>query len=397
MTLSTLFNALFSLLVWMLLSTNNDLLFTCAQELQQLSQDQCSFCADGSIPASGNMSTSPFHISSDASLTCQDLPTNAITLLNFGLTNSDFQCEVSQLWAYEYCGCPTPPDVRPCWICRDGDENYDKYRWVPGSADSGSGVEGSCGFQAYFSGLRYDHFGRASDSIELKCPHMTWGMDAWCGCPAESATLPECTLCGNGKISPEPCRRNPLAAKMHASTGQPVGPSFGTCQYYDWIVERLQGPQCGIFEGDPSIQFDDLDVRSFCCDDNEPDASGVKLCGTSDLTLTDDTKAQSVIPPLGDTCFEVAQAARWLQTDTILTEPWSGVAGTISLRDFCCNSDTEWDSTTSSSSSESKTNLLCQAIPRAQYERSGATGLTPVSIDGLVSALVRTVMAWCWV
>jgi len=343
-----------------------------SQEIQQLPIDECSFCADGSMPDTTNISsTYSFAISSTASLTCQDLPTSAVTLLDFGLTNTDFQCETSQLWAYEYCGCPTPPDIRPCWICYDGDENYDHDRWVPGSAGSGSSAEGTCRFQAYFSGLRYDHFGRASDSIELKCPHMIWGMDSWCGCPAENVTQPECTLCGHGKRSPDPCRANPLASKLHASTGQPVGPSFGTCQYYDWIVERLQGPQCGVFEEDSSIQFENFDVRSFCCDESgelDP-SSGVSLCETNNAPLPR-AKFQGVVPPLGSTCAEVAAVARWLQTDTVLTEPWSGLDGDVSLREFCCNEDTIWDVAGDDSVSP---NWTCLEIPRAMYDKPASS------------------------
>ena len=122
---------------------------------EKLSLEECSLCADGSAPSSTNKSSSAFAIGNGITLTCEDLPTNAITLLDYGLGNSNFVCEVSQLWAYIHCGCPTPPEKRPCWICFDGDINYNQDTIVPNEA-----LEGSCDFQAYFTGLRFDHFGK---------------------------------------------------------------------------------------------------------------------------------------------------------------------------------------------------------------------------------------------
>jgi hypothetical protein len=68
-------------------------------------------------------------------------------------------------------------------------------------------MEGTCQLQAYFTGLRFDHFGRGSDAVAFKCPYMTFGMDTWCGCPPETVSLPECTLRGgykNTKRRPDP-------------------------------------------------------------------------------------------------------------------------------------------------------------------------------------------------
>jgi hypothetical protein len=35
-------------------------------------------------------------------------------------------------------------------------------------------MEGTCQFQAYFTGRRFDHFGRGSDGVAFKCPYDVW-------------------------------------------------------------------------------------------------------------------------------------------------------------------------------------------------------------------------------
>ena len=349
--------------------------------LQTLSLDECSsICADGSSPPA-NYSANTLAISSTVSLSCtsDDLPTNAIaSIFGQGTGNVDYQCHISQLWAYEHCGCPTPIsddiNIRPCWICQDGSEAFDKNIWVPTSATQ-DGIEGSCGFQALYTGLRYDYFGRGSDNVESKCPAMTWGMDTWCGCPAETATVPTCTLCGGGTPSSHvkhnnACKYNPLSVKLHGNNGVVVGPTFGTCQYYDWMVERLNEGQCFVF-GDMNtrtIQFNDFDVQAFCCNDvdaltvpSEFYPTPITLCG-------DDTTAvvvgDKIIPPLGISCAEVEALTPYLTNETVLVTAWDEDETEPSLREFCCRADTPWNTETVPPPSQQE----CQPIPRVEYE-----------------------------
>ncbi|CAB9531463.1 expressed unknown protein [Seminavis robusta] len=349
--------------------------------VERLDVSECSVCADGSPSTTSTSTSTTFWLTSSVSLSCQtDFPTNAVSsVFGVGRSNSDFVCQVSQLWAYQYCGCPTPPSstVRACWICKDGDESYNKTVVVPTTP-----VEGTCEFQALFSGLQYDHFGRGSDAVALKCPYLTFGMDTWCGCPAETVSLPACTLCGD-KTSSDPCKINPLASQLHSHKNAVAGPNFGTCQYYDWLVERLAPEQCTVFDADPTVQFDGFHVRDFCCHDsdnnnNPPTTKDASLC-------TDAIAADRIIPPLGISCRELeTTVVAYLNQDAtkILTDPWD--EGQPSLQEFCCSpSPVEWNSPMAAGDGNTKD--TCQPIPRTQYPQQQSSGS-----DGVGGVIMKT-------
>ena len=194
--------------------------------------------------------------------------------------------------------------------------------------------------------------GRATDYAELKCPELTWGMDTWCGCPEETVSPPACTVCGNGEISSDdPCRKFWLAETLHKPSV--VGPNFGTCQYYDWIVERFTKTECTTTSSNFETTgiLDGLDVQSFCCNDKEPEGT-IQLCQDPNATNLE----HLLVPVLDVTCSDIAGQTMYLVNETVLIEPWEDLAGR-SLREHCCNNHgdgLETSTTTSSTSTAIK-------------------------------------------